>query len=165
MRLAAPVLALVAALVLMPLPAGAGTYELGSPPFAQVTLPDAWSPKVSARGVEATTDDDEIYVAVRPAALSSTEEAVKQTLAYLIEQGVRIDGSTQRQREGQVNGMQAVSLACSGKDEDDEDIEVSVTIFIVDPSSVVVLTYWGSKDGEKTYGSELASILQSLQRK
>lgn len=165
MRIIAPALALVAALFLMPVPAGAGTYELGNPPFAEITLPDAWSPKVSERGVEATTDDDEIYVAVRPAGLASTEEAVRQTLAYLIEQGVKIDASTQRQREGQVNGMQAISLAYSGKDEDDEDIEVSVTVFVVNPSSVVVLTYWGSKEGERTYGAELAAILQSLTRK
>lgn len=146
------------------MPAAAATFELGSPPVARITLPDAWSPKVTARGVEATTDDDEIYVAVRPAALASTEEAVRQALAYLLEQGVKIDASTQRQRTGEINGMEAVSLAFSGKDEDDEDVEISVSVVIASPSSAVVLTYWGSKEGERTYAAELAGILQSLTR-
>ncbi|MBY0362656.1 MAG: methyltransferase domain-containing protein [Phreatobacter sp.] len=136
--------------VLWQFPAFAATYELGAPPVARITLPDAWSPKVTGRGVEATTDDDEIYVAVRPAALASTEEAVKQALAYLLEQGVKIDVATQRERTGQINGMEALSLAYSGKDEDDEDVEISVSVVIASPSSVVVLTYWGSKEGERT---------------
>ncbi|WP_439573456.1 hypothetical protein [Phreatobacter sp.] len=165
MRFTAPVLALLAALFLMPVAASAATYQLGSPPFAEITLPDAWSPKVSERGVEATTDDDEIYVAVRPAGVASTEDAVKQTLSYLIEQGVKIDASTQRQQEGQIRGMPVVTLAYSGKDEDDEDIEISVSVIVVNPSATIVLTYWGSKEGERTYGAELAAILQSLTRK
>lgn len=161
----AALLAAVAALGLAALPAAAATYELGSPAIAQVTLPDAWSPTVTERGVEATSADDEIYVAVRPAAIANTEDAVKQTLAYLVGQGVRIDVSTQRQNAGQINGMDAVSLAYSGKDEDDENIEISVSVFIVSPSAAVVLTYWGSKEGEQTYAAELRGILQSLQKK
>jgi len=158
-------LATLAAACLAALPAAAATYELGSPAIAQVTLPDAWSPTVTERGVEATSADDEIYVAVRPASAANVEDAVKQTLSYLVEQGVRIDASTQRQSAGQINGIEAVSLAYSGKDEDDENIEISVSVFVVSPSAAVVLTYWGSKDGEQTYGAELRGILQSLQRK
>ena len=85
--------------------------------------------------------------------------------AYLMQQGVKIDASTQRQSAGQINGMEAASLAFSGKDEDEEDIEISVSVFVVNPSAAVVLTYWGSKEGEQTYAAELRSILQSLQRK
>jgi len=160
-------LALLAAVlsIMLQAPASAATYDLGSPPVAQVSLPDAWSPKVTERGIEATTDDDEIYVAVRPVSMANTEDAVKQTLTYLVEQGVRIDASTQRQQEANVNGIDAVSLAFSGKDEDDENIEISVTVFIVSPSAAVVLTYWGSKEGEQTYAAELRGILQSLTRK
>lgn len=158
-------LALVASACLSLVPAAAATYELGSPAIAQVTLPDGWSPTVTERGVEATSADDEIYVAVRPAAIENAEDAVKQTLAYLVGQGVKIDVSTQRQQAAQINGMDAVSLAYSGKDEDDENIEISVSVFIINPSAAVILTYWGSKDGERTYAAELQAILQSLTRK
>lgn len=161
----AALLAIVATTCLAAVPAAAATYELGSPAIAQVTLPDAWSPTVTERGVEATSADDEIYVAVRPAAIENAEDAVKQTLAYLVGQGVKIDVSTQRQQAAQINGMDAVSLAYSGKDEDDENIEISVSVFIISPSAAVILTYWGSKEGEQTYASELRGILQSLVRK
>ncbi|MGU9982073.1 histidine kinase [Phreatobacter sp. HK31-P] len=160
-------IALLAALAaaLFQAPASAATYDLGSPAIAQVTLPDAWSPKITERGAEATTDDDEIYVAVQLAAIERTEDAVKQALAYLIGQGVKINVATQRDSAAQINGMDAISLAYSGKDEDDEDVEISVSVFIVNPTAAIVLTYWGSKEGERTYAAELRGILQSLTRK
>lgn len=152
-------------LVMAVAPAAAATYELGAPPVAQVALPDAWSPTVTERGVEATSADDEIYVAVQLAAIERAEDAVKQALAYLVGQGVQINVATQRDQAAQINGMDAVSLAYSGKDEDGEDVEVSVSVFIVNPSAAVILTYWGSKAGETTYAAELRGILQSLTRK
>jgi hypothetical protein len=158
-------LAAALALSLLPSALAAKTFELGAPPVATVAIPDAWSPAISARGVEATTADDEIYVAVTVAAIENTEEAAKQAIAYLVSQGVKIDVTTQRQQAAQVNGMDAVSLGFSAKDEDDEDVEVSVSVLIVNPSTSVILTYWGSKDGERTYAAELGSILQSFTRK
>lgn len=154
-----------ALLALAAAPAAAATYELGTPPIAQVSLPDAWSPTVSERGVEATTSDDEIYVAVQLASIEKMEDAVKQALTYLIGQGVQIDASTQRQQSAQINGMDAASLSFSGKDEDGSDVEVSVSVIIVNPTAAIVLTYWGSKAGETTYAAELRGILQSLAKK
>lgn len=156
-------LILAAALaVLLPASADAKSYQLGAPVVATVELPDAWSPNVTERGVEATTDDDEIYVAVTIASVTNVEDSTKQALAYLVSQGVEIDPATQRQQTMTVNGMPTIFLGFSGKDSDGEQAEISVGILIVNPSTVLILSYWGSKEGEKTYAAQLNGILQSL---
>ncbi|MGL4285432.1 MAG: hypothetical protein ACRCVA_03765 [Phreatobacter sp.] len=156
-------LILAAALaLLLPGAAEAGSFRLGAPAVATVEIPDAWSPSVTERGVEATTADDEIYVAVTIASVTNVEDSTKQALAYLVSQGVEIDPATQRQQSITVNGMPTIFLAFSGKDSDGEQAEISVGILIVNPSTVLILSYWGSKEGEKTYAAELNAILQSL---
>ncbi|MBN8941017.1 MAG: hypothetical protein J0H01_16055 [Rhizobiales bacterium] len=156
-------LILAAALaLLLPVAAEAGSFRLGAPVVATVEIPDAWSPNVTERGVEATTDDDEIYVAVTIASVTNVEDSTKQALAYLLSQGVEIDPSTQRQQSMTVNGMPTIFLGFSGKDSDGEQAEISVGILIVNPSTVLILSYWGSKEGEKTYAAQLGGILQSL---
>lgn len=156
-------LILAAALaLLLPAAAEAKSYQLGAPVVATVELPDAWSPNITERGVEATTDDDEIYVAVTIASVTNVEDSTKQALAYLVSQGVEIDPATQRQQTMTVNGMPTIFLGFSGKDSDGEQAEISVGILIVNPSTVLILSYWGSKEGEKTYATQLNAILQSL---
>ncbi|CEJ12041.1 hypothetical protein BN1110_02337 [bacterium YEK0313] len=160
-----PFAALVAMLLALPFGtsgAAAKDFQLGAPVVATISLPDAWSPNVTERGVEATTADDEIYVAVNVASARNVEDAMKQALAYLVSQGVEIDPSTQRQREMTINGMPTLFLGYSGKDSEGEQAEISVGILIANPETVLILSYWGSKDGEKTYASELGAILQSL---
>ncbi|WP_204348068.1 hypothetical protein, partial [Stenotrophomonas maltophilia] len=83
---------------LLPVAAEAGSFRLGAPVVAPVEIPAAGSPNVTERGVEATTDDDEIYVAVTIASVTNVEDSTKQALAYLLSQGVEIDPSTQRQQ-------------------------------------------------------------------
>lgn len=157
--------ALLAALLSLPFAptrAEAKDFQLGAPVVASISLPDAWSPSVTERGVEATSADDEIYVAVNVASARNVEDAMKQALAYLVSQGVEIDPSTQRQREMTVNGMPTMFLGFSGKDSEGEQAEISVGILIANPETVLILSYWGSKEGETTYANELSGILQSL---
>lgn len=142
--------------------AAAKDFQLGAPVVATISLPDAWSPSITERGVEATTADDEIYVAVNVASARNVEDAMKQALAYLVSQGVEIDPATQRQREMTINGMPTMFLGFSGKDSEGEQAEISVGILIANPETVLILSYWGSKEGEKTYATELSAILQSL---
>jgi hypothetical protein len=152
------------ALSLISATAEAKRFQLGAPAVASVTIPDAWSPSVTERGVEATTDDDEIYVAVTVASASGVEDAMKQALAYLLAQGVTIEPGTDRAQPMTVNGIETMFLGFSGKDSDGEQAEISLGLFIVNPTTVLILSYWGSKEGEKTYSAELSSLLQSFTR-
>lgn len=163
MKLLAPLLIAVA--LLLAVPAQARTFELGQPAIASITLPDAWNPKRIRKGAEATSpDDEEVYVAIEVWAVAKIEDAVVQTLGWLMSEGVKPDKATEKQVQGKLNDMDVIDLSYSGKDKDGDDTKISVSVVVVNPSTCLVLTYWGSESGEKKHGATLEAILKSIKR-
>lgn len=144
--------------------AEAKSFKLGAPVIATVTLPDKWNPIATDDGAEATSPDDEVYVSVEVAGVSEMEEAMKEAFAYLVGEGVVLDPKSQRQQQGKINGMDAVDLSYDGKDKNGDANKVSVSIIVVNQGQVLILTYWGSPEGEQMYGAELRAILNSIKR-
>lgn len=158
-------LLLTAAVLMLGAPVQARTFELGQPPVASITLPDAWNPKRIRKGAEATSpDDEEVYVAVEVWSVAKVEDAVTQTLGWLMSEGVKIDPKTEKQQQGKINDLDIIDLSYAGKDKDGDDTKVSVSVVVVNPSTILVLTYWGSETGEKKHGGALEAILKSIKR-
>jgi hypothetical protein len=86
--------------------AWAGDFKLlADDPVASFSIPASWKPSEYQGGVEATSDDDSVYLAIETTALSSEsviEESMKEALNYLGKKGVQVDESTAKRllREG-----------------------------------------------------------------
>jgi hypothetical protein len=143
----------------------AGDFKLpDDSPVASFTIPASWGPSEYEDGVEATSDDGSIYIAVEAADLSSSEDvssAMTEALKYLTKKGVTVDADSTKQTSTKVNGMDVVDVRWDGKDSDGA-CRVSLSIVIVTAKKGLLLTYWGSPEGAKKYSKDLDAIAESI---
>ncbi|GJE59185.1 hypothetical protein [Methylobacterium trifolii] len=157
--------AATAAFLLCALPAAvqAKTFELpDETPLVTIDLPNAWSPEEIDKGAQATSPDATIYVAFEISNLKNTEKAVVDAVKFLADSGVKIDPSTQKKLETKINGLDVVDINWDAVDKDGPT-KVSLSIIILSPTKIGVLTYWGSPAGEKKYAAQLKGIADSIQ--
>ena len=148
----------------LPLAANAKSFTIPAPgAIAVVTLPDDWTNTEIAKGVESTSDDDAVYVAVEVTDLKDVSKAVTDTIVRLKSKDVVIDQSTKKQGDITINGMTGVQVKWDGKDEDGPT-HVSLTVLQVTDAKGLILTYWASPEGEKDNLKELGSIIDSLKQ-
>jgi len=129
--------------------------------FASITIPDDWKSKEIDNGVESQSADDEVYFAVEATDAKGMDKAIEEAVTYLHEQGVTVDDKSMKQREGKVNGMDAVDVTWKGKDKEG-DADISLTILAAKKEKVLLITYWASPEGTKKHDKELGAILNSL---
>ncbi len=140
----------------------AATLEFPSDaPIASVTIPDSWGPKETDTGIDATSDDSAIYLAIDVADAETSDKVIDDAVAFLEKNGVKIDGSTQKQSEDKVNGMDMTNFDWSGTDEDG-DVNVGLSVLSTEPGQLLLITYWGSKGTQEKHGPELLDIINSL---
>ncbi len=146
-------------------PAAAETYKIPEDsPVATVTVPDkGWDVTAIDRGIEASTDDDEVYLAIEGVPMKKLVELVGDTVRYLSRAGVSVDKSTEKETEGTINGMEMHDIGWAGKDKDG-DVLVHLLIVTVSSSSAVLFTYWASPDGDKQYEDEIVKIIRSIRK-
>lgn len=144
--------------------AEAATFRIGTPPVFAITLPDDWESSEIDKGVESTSKDDEIYIAAEVVSISKLEDAVTRAVAYLISEGVRIDQKTEKKTEGKVGGMDGIFFEYKGVDEDDAATEVSIGVIVASPTTAVIVTYWGTEEGEKANADALKAIVDSIKK-
>lgn len=158
---------LLSALLALVLPAAASARTLDLPsgaPVATVTLPDGWNPEETSTGVQATSDDNGIYVALDVAKAAGIDAALTQTVDFLTKAGVTLDQSSMQRQESELNGMKMLVMAFKGKDKEG-DANVAIILLIANPQTVLIMTYWGSDEAEKKHGPTLTGILQSIKKK
>lgn len=154
----------ILALLLLPAAAAAKSYTLpDTNAVAVVTLPDGWDNEETDDGVESTSPDEEVYVAVEIKAVQNVGAAIEGALKFLIDSNVKIDPATEKRREFELNGMKALDLAYSGTHEGKVN-NVSVSVVIVNPQQVLILTYWASPEGEQKHAQTLAALLNSIKK-
>lgn len=142
--------------------ADAKVFKLGSPVVASIDLPADWKPETIDNGVEAVSPDEEIYVAVEVASVNSAEKAITESFEFLLKQGITVDEKSVKQTDGKINGMPVFDISAKGKDEDGKAAEISVAVVVVNQTTMLVLTYWGTPEGEKKHAAALDKIAKSL---
>lgn len=132
-------------------------------PIATVSIPDDWSPNAYDGGVEATSPDSGVYIAVEQVAADDVKSAVEEGLKYFIKQGVELDPKTQKTQDIKINGLPAFDLDFSGKDKDGP-AEISLTLVQTNAKAkFLLLYYWGSPAGAKANAAGLKAISDSIQ--
>ena len=143
--------------------ASAKPFELpDSKPIVTITLPDAWDPEEIPKGVQANSPDTGIYVSFELGETKNTDKVVLEGVKFLAESGVKIDPDSEKRGEGKVNGIDMITIDWTGV-YDGKVAKVSLSIAILSPTKIGLLTYWGSPAAEKKYGAQLDSILKSIQ--
>jgi hypothetical protein len=144
--------------------ANAGTFPIPADnPIATVSIPDSWDPKTYDGGVEATSEDGAIYVAIESVAADDVKSATEEGLKFFLKSGVDIDFNSQKTRDAKINGLDAFDLAFTGKDKDGP-ANISLTLVRTNAKDkFLMLYYWGSPAGEKANASDLGKISDSIQ--
>ena len=155
---------LVAALVLLSSAAMAKTFPVPSDdPIATVSLPDAWSPEPYDGGVEATSDDGKIYVAIEQVAAADVKSAIEEGLKFFVKSGVEIASDSMKTKETKINNLDAFDITFTGKDKDGA-ANISLTLVATNAAGkFLLLYYWGSPEGEKANMDDLKKISDSIQ--
>jgi hypothetical protein len=132
-------------------------------PIATVSVPDSWNPNPYEGGVEATSADGKVYVAVEQVTADDVKGAVEEGFKFFLKQGVEVDPSTQKMQDIKINGLNAFDMAVSGKDKDGPT-EISLTLVETNAKTkFLLLYYWGSPEGAKANLGELKAISDSIQ--
>lgn len=155
---------LLIGLMALALPASALAETFTMPdakPAASITIPDTWETEEIEDGVEATSPDKLVYIAAEFVKASNVEDATKEAIAYLIENGVEIDAATKKEKTFKIGDLEAFEVEWKGKDSDGPT-EVSVAIVVIAPKKLMFLTYWATPEGGKANAADLGAIALSV---
>ncbi|MGD1037713.1 MAG: hypothetical protein ABR878_11060 [Roseiarcus sp.] len=142
----------------------AATFPIPSEnPIATVSIPDSWEPKAYEGGVEATSSDGAIYVAIEEVAAEDVKSATEEGLKFFLKSGVDINFDSQKTKDIKINALDAFDLSFTGKDKDGP-ADISLTLVQTNAKGkFLLLYYWGSADGEKANAGDLKAISDSIQ--
>ena len=131
-------------------------------PIATITIPDSWDPSEYEDGVEGTSEDGDVYVAVESVESEDISSATAKGIKWFAKQGVEIDPNSQQVVEMTLNGMPALSLVFDGRD-DDGPTRIGMTLVKTNAAKRFLLIYgWGSLAAREANGSDIDKIIGSL---
>ena len=140
----------------------AGTHKVPSDePVATVTIPDDWKTDEIDEGIEATSSDGEVYLAIEETDGDSVKKSLEEAMKYLKSKGVTVTDSSMKQQEGKLGEFDVVDISWDGKDEDGP-AKISLTIVAVTETQGLLLIYWASPEGEKKNMEALGAIAKSI---
>ena len=150
------------ALSVLALPLIAREYKLPKEESVfSISFPDKWTVTYAEESVDAVSPDEavEIYVQVDDA--ETIEDSVKESIQYLEEQGVKLDVATQKETDGEQNGMKLASIGWKGTDKDGP-CSVSLVFIQVTEDAAISLVYWASDEMVKKHEKELNAVMESI---
>jgi hypothetical protein len=158
------VVAVVAALAVFVPAAQAKVFSVPSEDaIATINAPDDWEPNDTAKGVEMNSPDGGIYVDAEAVKADDISGAVAETVKLLGSQGLVLDQSSQKTAESEKNGMKMHDFLYTGTDKDGPTNFAITLVETSDPSTFLMLTFWGSDEALKANGKTLGEITNSVQ--
>jgi hypothetical protein len=132
-------------------------------PVATISLPENWEPSEYDGGVEATSPDGAVYVAVEMVRANDVGSTAEEGVKFFAKQGVSIDDKSLKTQDIKVNGLPAFDMTMSGTDKNGPT-EVGMTLVGTNADGkFLMLYYWGSEEGQKANLPDLKKITESLQ--
>jgi hypothetical protein len=132
-------------------------------PVATVTVPDKWDSKPYDGGVESTSPDGKIYVAMEMVAAKDVKSATEEGIEWFAKQGVEIDPGSFKSKDTKINGLAAFDMQFTGKDSDGA-ANISLTLVGTNAEGKFLMLYfWGSDEGVTANAKDLQAIGGSIQ--
>lgn len=132
-------------------------------PVATINAPAGWKANNYDKGIELTSDDGEVYIAIEATDAKSVESSMGEAMEYLKSKGVTVDAKTVKQNERKLSGKEAVTISWDGEDEEGP-AKVELMVVSVTNEKGVLFLYWASPEGEKKHEKEIAGIAESLKK-
>lgn len=157
------ILALVALLPLLSVPAFAKTAKLPNDEFAvaSITMPDDWEPEEVNNGVAGQSPDTAVYLAaVAVGSEKGMKAELEDTFEFLKDHKVELDPASKKDDKFKIGDIDVEGMTYQGKDEDGPTA-ISIA-FVPIKDKVIVLTYWVTLAKEKEHVEEVAKILKSI---
>ena len=157
-------IAACALLLFAPIAAHAGTFPIPSgDPVATISIPEKWDPKTYDEGVEATSPDGKVYIAIESVEAGDVKDAVKEGVEWFGKQGVELDSDSMKTTETHDNGVAAYELTFTGKDKTGPT-SISMTLVSTNADKKFLLIYfWGAPSDAESNRSGLKAIGDTLQ--
>ena len=130
---------------------------------ATINAPAGWKANNYDKGLELTSDDGEVYIAIEATDAKGVERSMDEAMEYLKSKGVTVDAKTVKQNEGKLSGKDAVMISWDGEDEDGP-AKVQLMVVSVTNEKGVLFLYWASPEGEKKHQKEISAIAESLKK-
>ena len=144
--------------------ARAGTFPIpGENPVATVSIPDKWESSAYDGGIESTSPDGTIYVALEMVAAKDVKTATEEGVEWFAKQGVQIDPGSLKTKDTKINGLDAFDMQFTGKDKDGA-ANISLTLVATNAADKFLMLYfWGSDAGVMANLADLKAISDSIQ--
>ena len=156
--------AAVALLLLTPAFAFAKTFPVpADDPVATVTIPDSWEPKDYDGGVEATSADGKVYIAVEMVEADELKKATEEGIEFLQKQGVVLDADSMKTRDTKEAGSDAFEMTFSGKDKEGPTMVMLELVKTNAAKKFLMIYFWGAPEEAAKNAGELEKIGNSLQ--
>ena len=131
--------------------------------IATLNAPDAWEPNETDKGIEMSSPDGGIYVDAEAVKADDISGAIAETVKVLTSQGLVIDQSSQKMADSEKNGLKMHDFLYTGTDKDGPTNFAITLVETSDPSTFLMLTFWGSDEALKANGAALGEITNSVQ--
>jgi predicted Zn-dependent protease len=132
-------------------------------PVATINAPAGWKADNYDKGLELTSDDGEVYIAIEATDAKGVETSMGEAMEYLKSKSVTVDPKSVKQSEGKVAGKEAVIISWDGED-DEGPAKIQLMVVSVTNDKGVLLLYWASPEGEKKHRKEISGIAESLKK-
>lgn len=130
---------------------------------ATINAPTTWKANNYDKGIELTSDDGEVYIAIEATDAKGVETSMEEAMQYLKSKGVTVDAKSVKQSEGKLAGKDAVMISWDGEDEEGP-AKIQLMVVSVTNENGVLFLYWASPEGEKNHQKEIAGIAESLKK-
>jgi hypothetical protein len=151
-------------LALLGLPAFAENFQLPEQnPIVSFMLPDSWKPTETDAGLEATSVDGEIYLAIEYIDADSVNDVIDGTISFLDKQGVKVEKKPKSEGDSTLNDMSISHMSYNGTDKDGP-CEVSLSFVTVTQGKGLMITYWGSQEAADKHQESLLKIINSIKK-
>lgn len=140
--------------------AGSFTFPADEP-AATVEIPDDWQPTETDYGIEGNSPDAGTYISFDIAGAEDMEQVMTDVFAFLEENGVTPDPTSQTESKGEQNGMAYETLSWKGTDKDGP-VTIGVGVVTLSAEKIAIVTYWASAETEEKNIPEVNKILESI---
>jgi len=130
-------------------------------PVVGFSFPAKWEAEKYDGGVEATSEDGEVYIAIENIKKEEVAASMDEAIKYLKGKGVKAKEESLKTTEGKLNGLDVVNLSWDGTDKDGA-CKISVVVIGVTADKGILVIYWASPEGEKKNQADLTKLMDSI---
>jgi hypothetical protein len=144
--------------------AQAKSYPIPSEdPIGTVSIPDEWSVNEYDGGVEGTSPDGKIYVAVEEVKADDVKAAITDGLKFFDKQGLTIDEAKITTKDTKLNGLDALDIDLPATDKNGPT-SAGLTLVSTNANGKFLMIYdWGSDEDVQANIKDIQAIGASIQ--